>query len=122
MSRNWTWDEIYSDWLSGNRLGLPPEELVTAFNRAEQVLGRQWIETTGSNRPGTYPALHVASADQRLSSLDGASGTEELIRKLQASDASAFAELTAVHLLRSQNPNSDVELGHVVQIGWKSVL
>jgi hypothetical protein len=40
----WTWDEINGDWLLGNRLALPPDAIVEAFNRAEKVLGREWIE------------------------------------------------------------------------------
>jgi hypothetical protein len=117
MSHNWTWDEINADWLSGNRLALSQAEVVAAFNRAEHILGSRWIEKAALNLPGTSSTLRVASVGQRLSSLDGASGTEELVSKLQANDDSAFAELTAAHLLKSRCPNSHVEFGPVVQVG-----
>ena len=102
MSHNWTWEEINAVWLSGNRLALSQAEIVAAFNRAEQVLGSRWIEKAAINLPGTSSTLRVVSVGQRLSSLDGASGTEELVSKLQANSDSAFAELTGAYLLKSQ--------------------
>jgi hypothetical protein len=120
MNHHWTWKEIDSDWLVGNRLALSPEEIVAAFNKAEEILGHEWIEAiglhSGSRRRGTSPTLRVVTIGQQLACLDGAGGIEELIGKLQANDASAFAELTAAHLVRSQNQNSDLELGPVVQV------
>jgi hypothetical protein len=120
MRHNWTWEEINTDWLVGSRLALPPEEIVAAFNKSEEVLGHEWIEAAGVQSGcrvhGTSPTLCVVTTGQQLASLDGASGIEELIKKLRANDASSFAELTAVHLVRSQNLNSDVELGPIVQV------
>jgi hypothetical protein len=120
MSHNWTWEEINTDWLLGNRLALPPEEIVAAFNKSEEVLGHEWIEAagvqSGGRFRGTWSTLRVVTTGQQLASLDGASGIEELIKKLRANDTSSFAELTAVHLVRSQNLNSDVELGPIVQV------
>ena len=120
MNHNWTWEEIDADWLVGNHLAVPPEEIVAAFNKAEKVLGHRWIEAagihSGSRVRGTSPTLRVVSVGQHLASLDGVSGLEELIGKLRANDMSSFAELTAVYLVKSRYPNSDVELGPIVQI------
>jgi hypothetical protein len=120
MAHNWTWEEINADWLSDNQLALPQAEVVAGFNRAERILGSQWIEKAAINLPGTSSTLRVASVGQLLSSLAGASGTEELVGKLQANDDSAFAELTATYLLKSQNSNSHVEFGPVVQVGSRN--
>jgi hypothetical protein len=116
MNHHWTWKEIDTDWLVGNRLALSPEEIVAAFDKAEEVLGHEWIEAIGSRLRGPLPTLRVVTAGQQLACLDGAGGIEELVGKLQANDASAFAELTAAHLVRSQNQNSDLELGPIVQV------
>jgi hypothetical protein len=116
MNHHWTWKEIDTDWLVGNQLALSPEEIVAAFDKAEEVLGHEWIEAIGSRLRGPLPTLRVVTAGQRLACLDGAGGIEELVGKLQANGASAFAELTAAHLVRSQNQNSDLELGPIVQV------
>jgi hypothetical protein len=119
---NWTWAEIEAEWLIGGRVAVSPEEVVTAFNKAEEVLGREWIEAIGSLHAGsplrgTSPTLHVVTVGQHLASIDGASGVAELIGKLRANDASAFAELTAAHLVRSRHPDFDLEFAPEVQVG-----
>src|SRR5262249_23423648 len=118
---SWTWDEINGDWLLGNQVALPPDAIVEAFNRAERVLGREWIEAarmqSGRQIRGTWPTLVVATVGQLLATLQGAGTADELIEKLRSGDASAFAELTAVHLIRSKEPNAIVELGPSAQVG-----
>jgi hypothetical protein len=48
------------------------------------------------------------------------SNTGELIDKLRGGDASAFAELTAVHLIRAKEPTAITELGPEAQVGDRS--
>src|SRR5438128_3819670 len=121
MNKIWTWEEINTDWLVGNHLAVPSEETVAAFNRAQRVLGLDWIEASrthsGVQVRGTQPTLHVVTVGQMLSSLEGVSGKEELIEKLRTGDFSAFAELTAVHLIQSREPHAMIELGPVTQVG-----
>jgi len=40
MNLAWTSDEIDQDWLLGSKLAVTPNEIVTAFNRLDNVLGR----------------------------------------------------------------------------------
>jgi hypothetical protein len=124
MSHTWTWDEINNDWLLGSRLALPPDDVVAAFNRVEQILGGDWIEAsrihTGVQVRGTQSTLSVATVGQLIASLDGIPGAAELIEKLRGDDASAFAELTAVHLIRSGEPGAIIELGPIVQVGERN--
>jgi hypothetical protein len=124
MNPAWTWEEINTDWLLGNQLALPAGEVVAAFNRADRVLGREWIAASrihsGFPVRGTSPTLHVVTTGQMLASLEGASGTDELIKKLRSGDASAFAELTAVHLIRSGEPDATIELGPIAQVGERN--
>jgi hypothetical protein len=121
MNLAWTWDEIDQDWLLGSKLAATPDEVVTAFNRVDHVLGRGWIEAsrTHSGVPsrGTLVTLHVVTTGQLLANLDSISGTDELIEKLRIHDASAFAELTALHLIRSQEPSSIIEVGPSDRVG-----
>jgi len=124
MNHTWNWDEINADWLLGAQIVVSSDEVVTAFIRVEQILGRDWIETSrihsGVQVRGTSPTLHVVTIGQMLASLEGIGGTEELIEKLRAGDQSALAELTAVHLIRSGEPGALVELGPLVQIAERN--
>ncbi len=121
MSPTWTWDDINRDWLGGAQIALPPDDAVAAFNRAEQILGRDWIEAlrihSGIQVRGTSPTLQVVNAGQMLASIEGVSETDELIEKLRSGDPSAFAELNAVHLIRSSEPGAVVELGPLAKVG-----
>jgi hypothetical protein len=121
MNPAWTWEEISTDWLLGNQLALPPEEIVAAFSQAEQVLGRDWIEASrihsGVPVRGISPTLHVVTTGQILASLNGLSGSKELIEKLRTEDQSAFAEATAIHLIRSGEPTAIVEVAPTAKVG-----
>jgi hypothetical protein len=121
MSNTWTWEEINQDWLLGNPLALSSEEVVSAFNRVALVFGRDWMEGTrtqaGITIGGTSPTLGVVTLGQMLVSLEGARGTDELIGKLRKGDPSAFAELGAVHLIRSEASAIDLELGPAASVG-----
>jgi hypothetical protein len=74
MNLAWTWDEIDQDWLLGSKLAVTPNEIVTAFNRLDNVLGRGWIEAsrTRSGVPsrGTLVTLRVVTTGQLLANLD----------------------------------------------------
>lgn len=95
-----TWEHIQQDWLGGGQLALSPEVVVDAFNRVEDMLGREWIERlrTPDGTTGTAPTLRVVTMGQMLASLDGVLGTKKLLASLRRGDASARAELMAIHL------------------------
>jgi hypothetical protein len=94
---------------------------VEAFNGAEKVLGRAWIEAarvqSGRLIQGTWPTLNVAMVGQLLSSVEGGTNADELIEKLRGGDKSAFAELEAVHAVRSKVPSAIIEFGPEAQVG-----
>ncbi len=81
-------------------LALNPDEIVAAFVRVEDLLGRGWIDgcrvSGGSVVRGSAPTLRVVSMGQRLAVLDGITGTAELIEHIQRGDDAAEAELTAI--------------------------
>jgi hypothetical protein len=112
----WTFDEIKTDWL-GDGVPIQPEAIVAAFERAERVLGKDWIETSrrsnqgGAVIRGIAPTMRVADMGQKLAFLDGVIGNiDRLTRAIARGDSSAEAELTAIYLLRSRNPKPLVEL------------
>ena len=117
----WTIEEIERDWGATSAL---PGIVVDAFERAERILGREWIaatrERSGTRVQGPVPLLEVVSMAGRLSMLDAVEGAEQLLRRLKQHDASAEAELTAMHLLHSRNRAAQIELEPDVVAG-KSV-
>jgi len=117
----WTIEEIERDWGATSAL---PGIVVDAFERAERILGREWIaatrERSGTRVQGPVPLLEVVSMAGRLSMLDAVEGAEQLLRRLKQHDASAEAELKAMHLLHSRNRAAQIELEPDVVAG-KSV-
>lgn len=106
----WKIEEIERDWGATSAL---PGIVVDAFERVERILGREWIaatrERSGGHVPGPAPLLQVVSMGGRLSVLDAVEGEERLVRRLKQHDASAEAELTAMHLLHSRNRTAEIE-------------
>jgi hypothetical protein len=104
----WSYDSIERDWLAGSRIAVAPQEVVSAFDLAERVLGRTWIEAArmapGGPVSGAAPTLHVIAMGRQLAALEGVAGTEPLITGLRRGDESAAAELAAISLFRSQEP------------------
>ncbi len=116
----WTFDEIRGSWLNGGQIAITADAIVEAFERTEQVLGRDWIEQSrlvaGSPTHGADPVLKVFAMGRRLASIEGVAGADVLTRKLSQKDDSAEAELTAIYLLRSLG-NVEVELSPPVIVG-----
>lgn len=57
----WTYDEIEQDWLLGGVIAVPPDVVVSAFDRCEQLLGRDWILEYGGNAVGAQPTLDLVT-------------------------------------------------------------
>ena len=118
----WTFDEIESEWLGGEHLQLPPEDVVRAFDVAEQARGREWVLSTTSIRRGGRlwgfaPFLRVYAFGKRMQAVAGAPGVDALLKRLLQDDAAAESELTAIYLLRSRRPETEFEVGPEVTVG-----
>jgi hypothetical protein len=114
--------DIERDWLAGGVIAVSPDDVVTAFERVEEVLGRPWIEASRENRGavsrGTSPTLHVVTMGRNLAALSViVRGRDELIAQLRSKNHAAFSELTAIWLLFSQEPRIIVELYPAVASG-----
>jgi hypothetical protein len=108
------WPEIEQDWLRGGQIALPVETVVEAFNSVTSRFGRAWIEASrtanGAFEYGALPALGIVTLGQRLGSLIDAVNTDGLLGKLQERRSDASAELTAIHIVRSEALDVDLEL------------
>lgn len=117
----WTIEEIEREWGATAPF---PEIVVDAFERAERVLGRDWIESTrlipGGQVSGPSALLKVVSMGGQLSVLEAVKGAERLVAKLKSHDSSAEAELTAMHLLHGRNKESEIEYEPDTANGRKS--
>ncbi len=117
----WTHEAIELEWLRDGRIAVRPETIVEAFNRAEQVLGRDWIESSRTVSRvvsyGSLPTLRVVTMGQHLAALDGVVGADRIIDRLRRGDNSAEAELASVHLIRFRHPAVEAELYPRVSVG-----
>ena len=118
---SWTWEEIEADWLAGGEMAVSPAHAVEAFNCVDQALGHDWVLSSrissGATWRGLAPTLHVVATGQVIGSLRGIAGVERLLELMRQNDSSAFAEATAIYLLRSSNPEADIELFPEVRVG-----
>lgn len=100
----------------GGALSVAPDEAIAAFELCEQILGRQWIAEVVAGDLSALKVLSIVSTGQRLTLLDGLSGTQELLTKIGRHDASAHAELHAISLL-SSGGETEVDLYPPVAVG-----
>jgi hypothetical protein len=107
----WSIEDIERDLLGGkiDAIELPPATILEAFNRAESVLGPEWIAPFRSAK-GLLPTMEVIGTGLRLPSLENLADSDKLIEQLRRKDTSAGAELTAIYLMRSGDPRPQVEL------------
>jgi hypothetical protein len=105
----------------GNKLALPHEAVVEAFNRVDRAFGREWIEASRVNQgdlhQGTSPTRHVIITAHEIVALDGVVGADRLLELLREGDPAAGAETMALHLLRTGRPSVEGELYPSAQVG-----
>jgi hypothetical protein len=118
----WTLEEIEREWLGGEHVQLPPEDVVRAFDAAEYVRGREWVLSTtslpgGGHQWGFAPFLRVYSFGHRVQAVSGAPRAGALLQRLLRDDAAAESELTAIYLLRSRHAEAEPEIEPEVMVG-----
>jgi hypothetical protein len=128
ITMTWTLEQIEREWFGGQCLQMPREDVESAFAAAERVRGRDWvlgseIDLGNLSLPGLGPRggfsqfLRVYWFGKRIQTVAGVPGADGLIERLLKNDAAAESELTAIHLLRSPHPESDVEIEPEVMVG-----
>ena len=108
----WTVDKIEQQLLAAEigSVNFPESNVVDAVNRAERILGEEWIEAQTRNQKGLASAMRIVGMGLRLGIIEHLPGNKELLHKLGKQDPSADSELTGIHLLRSKFPDVEVEL------------
>ena len=127
----WLLEEIEQEWFAGSRLHWDAKDVELAFNVATRIRGLGWvlgqqIDTTlfpsfaGIGRRGGYSEfLRVYWFGIRMASILGAKGADALISRVIANDPDASEEATAIYLLRSWEPEADLEIEPDVKVGQK---
>lgn len=128
----WTFEEIQQEWFGGPYLLWDPEDVEAAFNLAAKIRGQTWVvgnkgNTTvfpafpGIGRRGGYSEfLRVYWFGKRMAFIVGATGAEDLIARVIRNDEDANEEASAIHLLRSRNPETELEIEPGVRIGTRN--
>jgi hypothetical protein len=124
----WTIQEIEEQWFAGARLNWPAADVERAFDVATQLRGQDWVlgaevdqpllQFPGIGRRGGYSEfLRVYWFGIRMASVLGAKGADELIRRVTVNDPDADEEATAIHLLRSWESPTDLEIEPDIKVG-----
>jgi len=118
----YTWQEIEQDWLGGSGgIAAAPDEILSGFNEVTGRFGRDWVETTRTSNGivsrGASPTLYIVTLARLLRALDGVPSSAALIEKIRQGNLDARAELIAIYLLRTDNPDALVEVEPEVRVG-----
>ena len=118
----WTVEEIEKEWLRGESLQIPADDVLRAFAMAEEVRGRDWVLSTtylpgGSRMWGIGALWRVYWFGTRLQAVLRAKGSAKMIQRLKREDPDTESELTAIFLLRSQQSNIELEVEPQVASG-----
>jgi len=108
----WTIERIESELVLVKSTDLiwAPEVIVAAVNRVEDLLGPNWIQSQTRGAKGLAVGVPIVQIGIELKCLERARNSELLLDELRRDTASAFAELSAIYLLRSKHPNVGLEL------------
>jgi hypothetical protein len=118
----YTWPEIEQDWLGGSSgLARKPEKVTSAFNEIASRFGRDWVEASrtrnGVASRGTSPTLYIVTLARLFPAVDGLPNSAALIEKVRQGNPDARAELIAIYIPRSENPEALVEIEPEVTVG-----
>lgn len=114
----WDYKDIERDWMRGGTLSFAPDVMVAAFDRAERILGSEWVLSflEGGTRYGLMVTFQVVSMGVKLGAIEDLSNVGGLIEALRNGERAAEAELTALYLLRHEH-KLETELYPEVAVG-----
>ena len=128
----WIFEEIVQEWFGGPHLDWDPQDVESAFNMATQIRGNKWVlgpitdtaqfaALPGIGRRGGYSNfLRVYWFGKRMETIVGAAGATDLISRVVAGDAAAEEEATAIYLLRSKGPSTQLEIEPGAKVASRS--
>lgn len=94
----WDYKDIERVWMRGGTLSFAPDVMVAAFERAERILGSEWVLSflEGGTRYGLMVTFQVVSMGVKLGAIEDLSNVGGLIEALRNGERAAEAELTAL--------------------------
>ncbi len=100
ITMTWTIDQIENEWLGGERVSLPSDDVVRAFTAAEQIRGRDWVLNAtsipgGGRQWGFGPFLRVYAFGKRIETISGAPGADSLLERLSQDEMKMIVQLRA---------------------------
>ena len=123
---HWTFDEINREWFGGAYLHWNSNDVEEAFALAEQIRGHAWVlgqeYDLGTTVPGIgrrggfFQFLRVYWFGKRMRAIVGLPGVDSLREQLLADYPAADSELTAIHLLRSRQLQTEAEIGPEITV------
>jgi hypothetical protein len=128
----WILEEIEQEWFGGLHLNWDRNDVQVAFDVATRIRGLRWVlgeqhDTApfapfpGMGRRGGYSEfLRVYWFGIRMASIVGATGADGLIGRIIAGDPDASEEAAAIHLLRSRQPKTDLDIEPSVKVGERN--
>jgi hypothetical protein len=127
----WTFEEIERGWFGSARLNWERAAVEAAFNQATRMRGYAWVVgpkkdlTPFAAFPGIGPHggyqefLRVYWFGKRMASIADTKGSDDLIRRVIDGDSDADEEATAIDLLRSNHPDTELEVEPGVKVGTR---
>ncbi len=124
----WLLEEIEQEWFNGASIHWNAKDVELAFDVATRIRGLQWVlgqqldlrafaQFPDVGRRGGYSQfLRVYWFGARMASITGAVGADDLIPRVIAGDVDASEEAAAIHLLRSRNLATDLEIEPSVKV------
>ncbi len=112
-----TLSEIEERWLAGCTVAGGTEALVETFNRAESLLGRDWLEAAlAGGTLGPVIALPIHRVGEQLRVLERAADREKLIARVRARLPAALSELHALALCVGDDAEVEVAIEPTIQV------
>jgi hypothetical protein len=117
-------DRIERDWLGGSRLATADMDVVAGFNKAEELLGPEWMRACrggpGHDTTGSIVALPIAVTGLQLRSFHGAPGLTEVLVRLRARDRAARTEIAAASYCIEGQSDVRLEFGAEIRVGSRN--
>ena len=108
----WTLERIEADLLANkcDELTIAREIVVAAVNRAEELLGPDWITRQTYGGKGLAVGMPIIQTGIELEFIEDVPRASDLLEEIRRDTQNARTELTAIYLLRSRRPSAELEL------------
>jgi hypothetical protein len=75
--------DIIQEWLLGQTVDYPSDDVVNGFNNVERIMGSGWLESTFSQIRGPAVSIQIIELGNTLKEIDGVPNGSDLISKIK---------------------------------------